>query len=335
MQTPPLNLSQRRQSDTGLLRWRHWRSVVLCRWLCRAPWQWSCGGGVFHIPGIHGLQSAASREILPRGCTYFACQGYLPCCQCPRMMCRPMDDAFRAYASLQHATSSRAPGSAVLTARCGLFFGGLMAAVGQMDDAFACYTRASNFAEPVLGAMLLEQAALCQARMAPPRLRKAVQYLTLAGVRYHHQRLAGLAVVSFRGVSSHLHGRWPAVSSTVAEAGAMACKERARWRDSAAYLCAALSTPAGSDARGDAEATKQLLLQLRRVLCNARDVATDLFRDPQVLALGVPQVDDSTVPMQLRGVQVCHVVFHQMHLDASLCQNRMCAVPGPADQQWS
>eukprot|EP00892_Ulva_mutabilis_P007845 jgi/Ulvmu1/5432/UM022_0227.1 len=218
---------------------------------------------------------------------------------------RPMDDAFRAYASLQQATSSRAQGSAVLTARCGLFFGGLMAAVGQMDDAFACYTRASNFAEPVLGAMLLEQAALCQARMAPARLRKAIQYLTLAGVRYHHQRLAGLAVVSFRGVSTHLHERWPAVSITVAEAGAMACQERARWRDSALYLCAALSTPAGQDPGGDAETTRLLLLQLRRVLCNARDVATHLFRDPQVLALGVPQVDDSTVPMQLRGVQVC------------------------------
>ena len=215
-----------------------------------------------------------------------------------------MDDAFRAYASLQQAASSRAPGSTVLTARCGLFFGGLMAAVGQMEDAFACYTRASNFAEPVLGAMLLEQAALCQARMAPPHQRKAVQYLTLAGVRYQHQRLPALAVVAFRGVSHHLHERWPAASSTVAEAGAIACQERARWRDSALYLCAALSTPAGQDAGGDAEATRLLLLQLRHVLCNARDVAKDLFRDPQVLALGVPQVDDSSVPMQLRGVQV-------------------------------
>lgn len=215
-----------------------------------------------------------------------------------------MDDAFRAYASLQQATSNRAPGSAVLTARCGLFFGGLMAAAGSMEDAFACFTRASNFAEPVLSAMLLEQAALCQARMVPARLRKAVQYLTLAGVRYQHQRLPSLAVVAFRGVASHLCARWPAASSTVSGAGAMACQDMARWRDSALYLCAALSTPTVLDAGEDIDGTRLLLLQLRRVLCNARDVAEDLFRDPEVLALRVPQVDDSTVPMQLRGVRV-------------------------------
>lgn len=180
-----------------------------------------------------------------------------------------------------------------------------MAAVGQMEDAYACYTRASNFAEPVLGAMLLEQAALCQARMAPARLRKAVQYLTLAGVRYQHQGLPGLAIVSFRAVASHLNSRWPAASSTVSGAGAMACQDMARWRDAALYLCAALSNPTAVIAAEDADGFHSLLLQLRRVLCNARDVAEDLLRDPMVLALRVPQVDDSDVPMQLRGVQVC------------------------------
>lgn len=217
-----------------------------------------------------------------------------------------MDDAFRAYASLQQTTSSRGPGSAILAARCGLLFGGLMAAVGQMEDAFACYTRASNFSEPIMGAMLLEQAALCQARMTPARKRKAVQYLALAGVRYQHQRLPGLAAVAFRGAGGPLQKRWPAASSTVSGAGAVACRDMARWRDTALYLCEALSIATMEDTAEDVNAAMQLLQQLRRVLCNARDVAQDLFRDPEILALRVPQVDDSNVPMQLQGVRVCH-----------------------------
>lgn len=221
-------------------------------------------------------------------------------------LCRPMDEAFRVYASMQPAGGVRVSNVAMLVVRCGLLFGGTMLALGNLSEAFACYTRCSNFAEPMLSALLLEQAGLCKARAPLPQMRRAAHYLMLAGSRYQKLKLTELAVVVFRAVAECLNSGWGAANRMLSEAGAVACQDIARWRDAALYLRDVLS---GKTAESTPDAQVRQLAHLRKVLCNARDVGQPLFTDAAVLALKVPLIKDNEVPMQLHSMRVRDALF--------------------------
>jgi hypothetical protein len=211
-----------------------------------------------------------------------------------------MDEAFRVYASLQPAGGEKVSNIAMLVVRCGLLFGGTMLALGNLGEAFACYTRCSNFAEPVLSALLLEQAGLCKARAPMPQMRRAAHYLMLAGSRYQKLKMTALAVVAFRAVADCLNSGWGAANRMLSEAGAVACQEMARWRDAALYLRDVLS---GDTSESTPDAQVRQLLHLRKVLCNARDVGQSLFTDAAVLSLKLPLIKENEVPMQLHSIR--------------------------------
>ena len=231
-------------------------------------------------------------------------------CSETQRVCRPFEEAFRAFSTIgPNGTSAQQQGSTLLAVRCGLAFGNTMAALGNYNDAATVHARTATFCDPVLGAMLLEQVAICQASKSPPHLRAALRHLMLAGHRYQSWHLPYLAAVCFRAVASHRSEGWPEVTRALAEHGAVACQAKARWRDAALYLRAALREAQGADGGGAgagelAAEHAGLLQRLATMLAKAQDVGLDLRRDGELLALRVPRVGVGEYSVELHGLQV-------------------------------
>jgi hypothetical protein len=219
------------------------------------------------------------------------------------VICRPFEDAFRAFSSIgPNGTSAQQQGSTLLAVRCGLAFSSTMADLRNFQDAAACNARTANFCDPVLGAMLLEQVAICHACKSPPQMRAALRYAMLAGQRYSNARLPGLAAVCFKAVATHHGDAWPAVTRTLAEQASAACEAKARWVDSVQYLCSALGAADVQASSG--EEHLKTLQSLWYMVSKAKEVGQDLSMDQHLLSLKVPCIDTHAYSVSLTGLQV-------------------------------